>query len=233
MLAAPPVQVEPLPANRIALRAALCAVLGALGACVVALPLVVMSGDAEAGWLMFDAAASGLTMAPFFAVAVELVRRLPARARLAALIATGALSPLLVYSGIVYLYLVGMGAGPQDAWRGLIDWLGMVVTSYLAVSVRTTVAVLIPFSLLGAAHAGGVPGALGRTIVLPARVALGVVTGAVAGAIVWVTHGPTGSERTLFAGWILVPPALEVTLALALRVEARLLTWWTTRREAA
>lgn len=233
MLAAPPVPVEPLPPHRIALRAAVCGVAGSLAACVVALPLVLLSSSTDGDLLMFFAAASGLTMTAVFVAAVELVRRLPAAARLAGLVAFGVLAPAFVMATLIWLYFLSRGEGPEGAWRRIITWFGRALTSNFDDSIPAVIAMLIPFALVGAAHAGGWPRPLGRVLPFPARVVIAAVAGGTSLAIAWRAYMPWGREQPLFFGFLLTPPALEVAIALALRVEARLLTWWEKRREAA
>ena len=76
------------------------------------------------------------------------------------------------------------------------------------------------------------PGLLGRVLPFRARLATAAVAGGIALAIAWRGYTPWGREQALFFGFLLVPPALEVAITLAIRGEARLLACWAKRREA-
>lgn len=233
MLAAPPAPVETLPAHRIALRAALRGATGCVATVAVALPLALLSSRHEAPFLTCLAAGSGVAMGAFFTVAVEMTRRLPAAVRLAAMIALGALSPAFVMCALIWVYHLADGVGPERAWLEILEFLEKVLLERPERSLPATAAVLIPFAVAGAAHAGGLPGLLERTPSTSRRVALATITGAVGLAIVWSSYAPPERVRVLLFGFLFTPPALEVAFALALRVEARLLTRWAKRREAA
>lgn len=223
---------EPLAAHRIALRAASCAVTGGLAASGVALPLVLLSGEQGKSFLMGLAVTSGLAMGAFFTIAVETIRRLPPTGRLPALVALGAVSPIFVMCALLWCFNLSQGVRPEAAWDEIVDWLDGMVSNYLARSLPTLAAVLIPFSVVGAAHAGGLPGLLGRALSGNVRVVLATITGAVAFGIASLAYDPPERVRVLFWGFLFVPPAMELAIAVALRFERRLLTWWEKRREA-
>lgn len=211
-----------LPAHRVALRAAVCSVAGSLAAGLVALLLVPLSGDREAGLVMLLWTGGGAVLAGCFVVAVQLARRLPAATRLVALLLAGALTPAVAMCALLWCYELANGNGPEAAWGRILHLLHQLA-SRPDRSLPGAVAVLIPFALAGAAHAGGLPGALGRDLRLPARVALAAATGAVGCAVAWLAYPPHGSDRILILSFVLLPPTLEVAVALALHGEARLL----------
>jgi hypothetical protein len=232
MLAAAPAPVEALPAHRVALRAALSGVAGFFAAGLVALLLSLLAPVRQTGLLVVLTSAGGAVVAAFFTGAVELTRRVRPGGRLAALVAAGAVAPALATSALLYAFEFAAGKTPDRAWDEVMRWL-VTLVSYPEVTAPAAAAVLLPFGLVGAAHAGGVPGALGRVLPFPVRLAVATATGAVGYVIVWRSYGLAGGDRLQFAGFALIPPALEVAIALAVALEAHLLARWARRGEAA